>query len=46
VDPTKFATYMQFFNYIWINGADGAKITCPNLDFYPLITDAAVLQAL
>jgi hypothetical protein len=45
-DPTKFATYMQFFNYIWVNGADGAKITCPNLDFYPLITDAAVLQAL
>jgi hypothetical protein len=37
---------MQFFNYIWVNGVDGAKITCPHLSFYPLITDAAVLQAL
>jgi hypothetical protein len=46
VDPTKFSAYMQFFNYIWINGVDGAKITCRSLDFYSLITDTAVLRAL
>jgi hypothetical protein len=46
VDPTKFSAYMQFFNYIWVNGVDGAKITCRSLNFYPLITDAAILQAL
>jgi hypothetical protein len=46
INPAKFAAYMQFFNYIWVNGADGAKITVRRLDYYALVTDPAIIQTL
>jgi hypothetical protein len=46
INPAKFAAYTQFFNYIWVNGVDGAKITVRRLDYYALVTDPAIIQTL